>query len=179
MLDQYLFMSERLGFRNWRDSDLSVFAEMNADPEVMRFFPNTLSTKESGQALKQYQEHFHERGYTYYAVESLQTTQFIGFIGLKYQNFESPCTPAVDIGWRILRQHWGKGYASEGARRCLGYAFKTLGLDQVVSHCPTLNKPSERVMQKIGMARQGEFLHPLLEDFPDLNPCVWYEMKKA
>lgn len=152
---------------------------MNADPHVMQHFPHTLSVEESENALTGYQEHFQQRGYTYFVVETLKSAEFIGFIGLKYQDFEAPYTPAVDIGWRLLREFWGQGYATEGARRCLEYAFNTLGLDRVISHCPAVNTPSERVMQKIGMVRKGEFHHPLLEGYPELNPCVWYEIKKS
>ena len=177
-MDPYLFTSERLGFRNWKASDLEAFARMNAHPEVMRFFPNVLSHDASRKAMKGYQEHLHKRGYTYFAVEIRQTNEFTGFIGLKYQDFEAPYTPAVDIGWRLLPEYWGKGYATEGARRCLEYAFETLGIHRVVSHCPTVNRPSERVMQKIGMEKMGTFDHPLLADHPQLNPCVWYEAKK-
>ena len=178
-MDEYLFMSQRLGFRNWMQKDLEAFAAMNANPEVMRHFPSTLSREESEKAMVRYQEHYRERGYTYFAADLWQTGEFIGFIGLKYQDFEAPYTPAVDIGWRLLREFWGQGYATEGARRCLHYAFDTLGLDRVVAHCPAVNKTSERVMQKIGMAKQGEFRHPILNDHPELNPCVWYEVKKA
>ena len=175
----YLFTSERLGFRNWEPEDLEAFAGMNADREVMKYFPHPLSREESENALKQYQASFNERGYTYYVVEHLTTGEFMGFIGFKYQDFDAPHTPAVDIGWRLRREYWGQGFASEGALRCLKYAFDTLGLERVVSHCPAVNTPSERVMQKIGMQKQGEFHHPALENHPELAPCVWYEAKKA
>jgi RimJ/RimL family protein N-acetyltransferase len=178
-MDSYLFTSERLGFRNWNKADLDGFAAMNSDPGVMEYFPSTLPREESEKAMLRYQEHYREHGYTYFAIDVLQPRVFIGFIGLKYQKAGAPYCPAVDIGWRLKKESWGLGYATEGARRCMEYAFKTLGLDRVVSHCPKVNRPSERVMQKIGMERQGEFLHPLLADAPQLNPCVWYELKKT
>lgn len=173
----YLFTSARLGFRNWVESDLEALARLNADPYVMRHFPAPLSREESRDLLWRLQAHFSSRGYTYYATELLSTGEVIGFIGLKHQEFEGPFTPATDIGWRLLKETWGKGYATEGARRCLEHAF-ALGLDRVVSYCPVQNVASERIMQKVGMEKTGQFEHPGLTDHPHLNPCVWYEMKK-
>jgi len=175
----YLFTSPRLGFRNWKETDLDAFAEMNADPEVMRYFPTPLTPEESRSLLRQLQDHFRVRGYTYYATELLATGEFIGFIGLKYQEFKAPHTPATDIGWRIRNEFWGQGYATEGAKRCLQYAFAVLGLNRVVSHCPVVNTASEHVMRKIGMQKQGEFEHAALREHPQLNPCLWYEIKKC
>lgn len=175
----YLFTSDRLGFRNWTREDRDAFGEMNADPEVMRYFPEALDRQASEKLLLHLTDHFNERGYTYFATDLLATGELIGFIGLKDQDFDAPHTPAVDIGWRLRRQFWGKGYATEGARRCLAFAFETLGLQRVVSHCPAINTPSERVMHRIGMQKRGEFHHPLLSAFPELSRCVWYEAKNA
>lgn len=152
---------------------------MNSDPEVMRYFPNTLTPAASATLMQQFQEHYQECGYTYYAAELLQTGEIIGFIGLKYQDFESSYTPAVDIGWRLRKNFWGKGYATEGAHRCLEYAFDTLGLERVVSACPVINRRSEKVMKKIGMVKKGEFEHPNLKANPELLHCLWYESKKS
>ncbi|MEJ2584823.1 MAG: GNAT family N-acetyltransferase [Robiginitalea sp.] len=176
---EYLFTSRRLGFRNWKEADLDAFALLNGDPEVMHYFPAPLTRPESSSLLQQLQEHFRARGYTYFATELLTTGEFIGFIGLKYQVFKAPHTPATDIGWRIRKEFWGQGYATEGAKTCLQYAFGALGLKRVVSHCPVVNTASEKVMRRIGMQKQGEFEHPALYDYPQLNPCLWYELKKA
>ncbi len=174
---EYLFKSSRLGFRDWQEEDLDAFAEMNADPEVMAYFPQGLTREETRAYIKRLQKQFRDRGYTYFATEVLKTGDFIGFIGLGWQDYQAPFTPATDIGWRLKREAWGKGYATEGARRCLGYAFETLHLERVVAVCPVLNKASERVMQKSGMALGGTFLHPGLADTPRLQPCLWYEQK--
>jgi RimJ/RimL family protein N-acetyltransferase len=179
MQDTYLFTSSRLGFRNWEASDVHAFARLNADPEVMRYFPATLTREASKTFMKRLQGHFRETGYTYYATELLDSRELIGFIGLLQQDYVAPFTPATDIGWRLLREHWGQGYAAEGAKRCLHHAFDALGLNRVVSVCPKVNSPSELVMRKVGMQRQGEFEHPGLRDHPWLNPCIWYEIKKS
>ncbi len=177
MTGHYLFTSARLGFRNWKGSDLGALIRLNADPVVMRHFPATLTPEESRSLLLGLQSHLSLRGYTYYATELLSTGEFIGFTGLKYQEFQGPFTPATDIGWRLRKEAWGQGYATEGARRCLEHAF-ALGLERVVSFCPVRNVASERVMQKAGMEKMGEFRHPGLKDHTHLNPCVWYEVKK-
>ena len=179
MAGRFLFTSPRLGFRSWKESDLDKLARLNADPEVMRYFPAPLSREKSRHLLVQLQEHLACRGYTYYATELLSTGEFIGFIGLKHQEYMADFTPATDIGWRLQKEFWGRGYASEGAKRCLDHAFDGLGLHRVVSVCPALNTASERVMRKIGMQRQGAFEHPGLQWDPLLNPCVWYEVKKT
>jgi len=179
MVSEYTFTSLRLGFRTWRETDLPAFTALNTDPQVMRYFPAPLNPEASRALLKQLQAHYEVYGYTYFATELLDCKRFIGFIGLKFQDYEAPFTPAVDIGWRLRRESWGKGYATEGARRCLEYGFETLGLSSVVATCPTGNVPSERVMQRIGMQKQGEFEHPGLREHPQLNPCLWYEVKKT
>ena len=94
-----------------------------------------------------------------------------------YQTYEAPFTPITDIGWRLKKSAWGKGYATEGAKVCLDYAFKQLKLDSVASVCPTVNIPSENVMKKIGMTKQGTFKHPKLTDYPKLEECVWYKIE--
>lgn len=176
--DQYLFTSERLGFRSWNENDLEKFATMNADSEVMRYFPKPLSREESAEFLDRLFKHFERHGYCYFATELLETGEFLGFIGLAWQNYDAPFPPATDIGWRLKKAAWGKAYATEGANRCLKFAFEELGLEEVISTCPAKNKRSERVMQKIGMNCMGEFQHPGLQDHPELQPCVWYKISK-
>lgn len=179
MVSEYTFTCMRLGFRNWRETDLTAFAALNSDPEVMRYFPAPLDLEMSRALLEKLQAHYEVHGYTYFATELLDSRTFIGFIGLKFQDYEAPFTPAVDIGWRLRREYWGKGYATEGAGRCLEYGFETLGLTSIIATCPVGNTPSERVMQRIGMQKQGEFEHPGLHRHPQLNPCLWYEAKKT
>ena len=177
METNYLFQSERLGFRNWKDSDLDKFAKINADNEVMKHFPKPLSKEETKEFIVRLQKHFKERRYNYFATEILSTGEFIGFIGLAYQVYETDFTPAVDIGWRLKPSSWGKGYATEGAKRCLEYGFINLKLDRVISTCTIDNTSSELVMKKIGMTKKGTFNHPLLKEYKDYEKCIYYEIK--
>ena len=131
-MKDYLFTSNRLGFRNWLDDDLKPFAKLNADPVVMRYFPKTLSLIETENFITRAKKQFTERGYTYFAVEELKTQKFIGFIGLSYQTYEASFNPNVDIGWRLAQAFWGKGYATEGAERCLEFAFNNLSLKKLL-----------------------------------------------
>ena len=175
MKEPYLFCSERLGFRVWNEADTLPFLALNQDAEVMRFFPKTLNLEEVRAFIIRMQELYAQKGYCYFAVEELQTQHFIGCIGLADQTFEAPFTPCVDIGWRLAKEFWNKGYATEGAKRCLDYAFQVLELKQIVALCPQCNLPSERVMQKIGLQKVGTFQHSKLLDFAHLVDCVWYE----
>jgi len=172
--DQYLFTSERLGFREWTLNDLPELAAMNADKAVMEHFPAPLSQEESAALLDRLQQHYTKSGYTYFATEVLATGEFIGFIGLAYQEYQTAFTPATDIGWRLKQSAWGNGYATEGAKRCLQLAFDELKLQRVISTCTQSNTKSARVMQKIGMKYKGTFIHPKLADYPDMQECVWY-----
>lgn len=179
MKENYIFKSDRLGFRNWIMEDLAELALMSADEEVMEFFPKTLSLDESNEFLHRLQKQYEDNGYTYFATERLDTGEFIGFIGLAYQDYEAEFTPATDIGWRLKRSAWGEGYATEGAMRCLDFAFETIKLEKIISVCTIGNDKSEHVMQKIGMIKKGVFKHTKLSDFPRIENCVWYEIDHA
>ena len=122
---------------------------------------------------------YEKYGYTYYATELLETGEFIGFIGLAYQEYKSEFTPAPDIGWRLKKSAWGKGYATEGALRCLEFAFQDLKLKSLISTCTVANFKSERVMKKIRMEKKGEFDHPRLSEYPHIAKCVWYEIENS
>ena len=175
--DNYIFKSERLGFRNWRSSDLPEFAEINSDPAVMEHFPKALTLQETSEFIERLQKHYAEKGYNYFATEILETGELIGFIGLAYQDYESVCTPAIDIGWRLKKTAWGKGYATEGAQRCLEFAFNELKLKKIISTCTINNTKSENVMLKMGMLKKGTFNHPKLKDYPEYEQCIWYEVE--
>ena len=177
-MKHYLFKSQRLGFRNWKNEDLQEFAKLNADSEVMEHFPETLNKKETKAFIQRLQLHFDKNGYNYFATEVLETGKFIGFIGLALQNYESEFNPATDIGWRLKKSAWGNGFATEGAKRCLEYAFNDLKLEKVISTCTENNSNSENVMVKIGMIKKGEFKHPKLKLYPAFEKCIWYEITK-
>lgn len=176
--NRYIFKSERLGFRNWEKEDIAEFAKLNSDDDVMEHFPKTLSTDEVIELVDQLRNHLSQNGFTYYATEILETREFVGMIGLALQQYETKYTPAIDIGWRLKKKAWGKGYATEGAKRCLQYAFDELGLDKVISVCTISNIKSENVMKKIGMTKIGEFDHPEMINHPGYEKHFCYEINR-
>ena len=176
MKNSYLFKSERLGFRNWVNEDLIEFAKINANPEVMEHFPKPLTQQETAEFIVRLQDHYKKYRYNYFAVEIIASGEFIGFIGLTHQNYKTEFTPATDIGWRLKKSAWGKGYATEGAKRCLELAFNDLKLKKIIATCTLNNTKSEHVMRKIGLVKKGRFKHPKLSNYPKLETCLWYEI---
>ena len=177
MPNNYLFQSQRLGFRTWNKEDISLYAQMNADLQVMEHFPRTLTLAESTASAEKQINNFLEKGYCYFATDELKSGKFIGMIGISDKDFDSEFTPCADLGWRLAKEYWGKGYATEGAKRCLQYGFETLELPRIVSIAPKVNLPSIQVMKKIGMQFLQDFRHPLLLENKKLVNCVCYEIK--
>lgn len=175
----YLFTSERLGFRNWIDTDIPQMADINSNPNVMEFFPSLQTTEQTQRFIKRMQSQLEEKSYCYFAVDVLETDSFIGFIGLSDKDFESDFTPAVDIGWRLSEIHWKKGYATEGALACLKYGFENLKLEKIIATTPKINLKSEEVMKKIGMTKVKIFEHPLLLQDNRLKNCLLYEITNS
>jgi RimJ/RimL family protein N-acetyltransferase len=173
----YLFTSERLGFRNWVTEDIEIMSELNADEKVMEFFPATQTREQTAKFITNMQREFAEKKFCYFAVDTLYNHELIGFIGLFEQTFESDFTPSVDIGWRLKRSAWNKGYATEGAKSVLHYAFNVLNLEKICSFTPVINTPSENVMKKIGLTKAGTFDFPLFKYDDRLKRCVLYEIK--
>jgi RimJ/RimL family protein N-acetyltransferase len=182
MLDQSApeLRTDRLRLRRWRETDLTGFAEMNADPRVMEFFPRPLNRAESDGGVKRIEAHFDERGFGLWAVEVIGTASFIGFTGLNVPSFTAPFTPCVEIGWRLAFPHWGKGYATEAARAALRFAFTELGLSEVVSFTVPANTRSRLVMEKLGMKHfpEEDFDHPQLPESHPLRRHVLYRTKR-
>ncbi len=159
-------ITDRLVLRGWRESDKLPYAQLNADPAVMEHFPSTLTAEQSNDMVDRMAATWETRGFGLWAAERVDTHQFIGFIGLAEPSWHvDGLTPCVEVGWRLAKQHWGHGFAPEGARVALQYAFDHVHLpnDEVVSFTTTLNLKSQRVMQKIGMTLDParEFDHPM------------------
>jgi len=154
----------RLRLRRWRDDDLEPFAALNADPCVMRHFPSLLSREESDAAAARIRAFFDERGFGLWAVEVPGASPFIGFVGLSVPRFSAPFTPCVEVGWRLGRAHWGRGYALEAATAALDDGFERMGLDEIVAMTTVGNDRSRRVMERLGMVRDpsDDFDHPLI-----------------
>jgi RimJ/RimL family protein N-acetyltransferase len=172
--------TSRLLLRRWKDADREPFAALNADPRVMEHFPATQSREESDAAVARIQAHFDEHGFGLWAVEIPGVTPFAGFIGLSHPRFEANFTPCVEVGWRLAAEHWGQGYATEGARAVVTFGFSTLDLSEIVSFTATANVRSRRVMEKLGMTHNpaDDFDHPLLAPGHPLQRHVLYRLKK-
>ena len=181
MGDPVVRRTTRLILRNWRASDLAPFAALNADPEVMRYFPAPLTRSESDTLAARIQESFATRGFGLWAVEIPATADFIGFVGLEVPSFDAHFTPCIEIGWRLARAHWRKGYATEAARAVLDLAFNQHQLSALVSFTATLNVPSQRVMERIGMRHDADddFDHPGLPPGHRLHRHVLYRLSRA
>jgi RimJ/RimL family protein N-acetyltransferase len=173
--------TERLLLREWRDEDREPWAALNADPEVRRWFPNVLDRAASDAEAERHATRLAERGWGLWAVEVAGGDPFIGFVGLNEALFEAPFNPSVEIGWRLARSAWGRGYAPEAATAVLDHAFGVLGLDEVVSFTAVGNRPSQRVMEKIGMVRDepADFDHPNVPEGHPLRRHVLYRISRT
>lgn len=168
--------TERLLLREWRPEDRAPFAALNADLAVNEFLPKPLTRAESDALADRFEAHRVEHGFTFWAVGAPGVAPFVGAVGLVRVSFEAPFTPAVEIGWRLAREHWGQGYATEAARASLAFAFDVLDLDEVVSFTVPENVRSRAVMERLGMVHDvtGDFDHPRLPAGHRLRRHVLY-----
>lgn len=175
--------TDRLLVRSWRKSDLGFVSEINADPEVMRYFPSLMSADESRAFVERAIRKSENDGFCFSPVEDRVTGEFLGFVGLSRPSYAKPLPfdPCVEIGWRLKRTAWGKGFASEAARAWLRFGFETLNLNEIVSFTAHPNEPSQRVMQRLGMERDrnGDFLMPSLEADHWLAPHALFRLSRA
>ena len=170
--------TSRLILRQWQESDYEPYAGLNADNEVMEFFPSVLTYEKSLAQAKRIADSITEQGYGFFAVERKDTHKFIGFTGLSNPGFESHFTPCVEIGWRLSKANWNQGFATEAAKACLEYGFNILNLAEIYSFTSIHNVRSEHVMKKIGMTHAGFFDHPLIEPGHILRPHTVYKITR-
>ena len=165
--------TSRLILRDWKVEDLSLFAGINADPNVMEYFLKPLTVNETFAFYERIQDELNNYGYGLFAVERKEDSCFIGYTGLHRFTFEADFSPNVEIGWRLAANYWGHGYAPEAAAACLEFA-KQSGLNEVYSFTSLQNVRSQRVMQKIEMNLIKEFDHPLVpKDHPLLKHILY------
>ncbi|HEU4331078.1 MAG TPA: GNAT family N-acetyltransferase [Lapillicoccus sp.] len=171
--------TERLWLRQWRDEDWAPFAALNADPEVMRYFPSTLDEQQSNAFAYRNAALLEVHGWGLWAVELRESGDFIGFVGLNQPTWTAAFTPCTEVGWRLARSAWGKGYATEAAGAALAVAFGPLGLDEVVSFTTVANDRSRAVMERLGMTRDPteDFDHPKLDPDSAVRRHVLYRLR--
>lgn len=170
----------RLLLRGWRDADRAPFAALNADPEVMEHFPSTLSREASDRLVAAIEDGWSVNGFGLWAVEDIERGRFIGFTGLSRPSFDAHFTPAVEIGWRLSREAWGQGFATEAARAALAFGFDRAGLDEIVSFTVPANVRSRAVMERLGMTHDpaDDFDHPKLPEGHPLRRHVLYRLPR-
>jgi RimJ/RimL family protein N-acetyltransferase len=166
----------RVRLRQWCDADRAAFAQLNADPVAMEFFPSTLSPEESDAMVQRCRDAIAERGWGFWCLDIGGACA--GFTGLSVPTFEAPFMPAVEIGWRLHPRYWGHGYATEAARLALDYGFRVLRLQEIVSFTAVANVRSRAVMERIGMRHDaaGDFDHPRLAPGHHLRRHVLYRI---
>jgi RimJ/RimL family protein N-acetyltransferase len=170
--------TDRLLLRPWRAADVAPWAAMNADPEVREHLGPLLTPEQSAASVARFQADLDERGYGWWAVEVVDTGQFIGFTGLDPVDDDMPFT-GIEIGWRLARSAWGHGYATEAALAGLAFGFDTLGLHEILAVTTATNLRSQAVMRRIGMTRDpaDDFDDPHAPDGP-LRPNVVYRIRR-
>lgn len=171
MKPKIILTTERLILRTWKSSDIPLMTAISSDPLVMEHFPSTQDFAATQTLIDNINQHYKKFDYSLYAIETKDTSEFIGFVGLiqpsfKIPNFIPKGLPIVEIGWRLSSQHWGKGYATEAAKAVLHYAFTELKLNEIISFTAVANTKSRHVMEKIGLhhSETDDFDHPKLSD---------------
>jgi RimJ/RimL family protein N-acetyltransferase len=165
--------TERLLLRGWRDEDLEPYARLCADPEVMRFIGNgsTLDREQAGEQVSRFRRHWEVRGFGLWALEEKRTGAFVGFAGLAHQEDWAEGEHKTEVGWRLGREFWGRGFATEAAKASVAYGFDTLGLERIISIIQPDNAASRRVAEKAGLTPRGETRWRG-------TPVVWYAIDR-
>jgi RimJ/RimL family protein N-acetyltransferase len=170
--------TERLIMRRWRDSDREPFAELNGDAETLQFFPATLDRAASDAFVARIEARFDLQGYGLWALELAGTGEFIGYTGLNPMPEGVPGAGGMEVGWRLRKQFWHHGYATEAARAALEVAFGGAQLPEIWSMTAVLNKPSQAVMRRLGLVRYGFFEHPAVPAGSPVRPHVVYHLAR-
>ena len=143
--------TDRLVMRGWRDDDLSAYAEITNDPEVMRFMGGTLDRADTWRQMAFIVGHWELRGYGLWVVEC--EGELIGRIGL----LNPEGWPGLEVGWLLGRHAWGHGYATEAARAAVEYAWRELGAQELISLIAPDNTPSAAVAARLGMRPTNDY----------------------
>lgn len=176
----HTLQTNRLLLRQWRESDREPWAALCADPEVMEFLSSARDRATSDAAIDRWQARIENQGWSFSAVELRESGVFIGMAGLQVPAPPHPYLPCVEVGWRLARASWGKGYATEAARRALRFAFEDLNLQEVVATTAQHNVRSSAVMERLGMSGpEGPFIHPGVPEGSALRHHVLYRLARG
>lgn len=179
-IPEAMLRTPRLVLRQWRDADLEPFAAMNADPEVMALMPAPLDRAGSDALVARFRRQFDQHGFGLWAVGAPGVADLLGFVGLSIPNFTAPFTPCVEVGWRLARRYWGRGYATEAARAAVAVGFTVVGLPEIVSFTTPTSLRSIAVMERLGMIRdpRDDFDHPALPEGHALRRHLLYRLTR-
>lgn len=170
--------TSRLRLRQWKDEDLEPFAELNSDEDVMEFFPSVLDFEQSKEAAKNYKAKIAKNGWGFWVTEKIDDGAFVGLVGLNRVD-DLPIGDCVEVGWRLAKDYWGFGFASEAAKACLEFAFTNLDLHEVVAITTVNNSRSRAVMDRLGMSDAKEnFEHPKVDAASGLREHVLYTISR-
>jgi RimJ/RimL family protein N-acetyltransferase len=152
--------TERLRLRRFRAGDAEAYAAINADPLVVRYLGGEIDREASDAQLARIMGHWDEHGFGLWAADLRDSGRMIGFVGLSIPAFLPAALPAVEVGWRLASDVWGRGLATEGGRAGIEWGFGGLGLDRIISIIDPDNIASVRVAEKLGMRPVRDELHP-------------------
>lgn len=173
-------LADRLLLRQWKDEDRRILAAINNDPEVIRYFPRRFTGEESNAFMDDNTERIANEGWGNWAVEAIDSGEFIGFVGFSYPADWHPCAGKIEVGWRLGRKYWGHGYATEAATLALKVGFEQLEFEEVISFTSQCNLPSVNVMRKIGMHQDRVgFEHPRIDVDNPLCKHIVYRLARS
>jgi RimJ/RimL family protein N-acetyltransferase len=174
-------LTPRLTLRAWREADLAPFAQLNADPQVMRYMPRHLSRAESDAFAAACQAQIAARGWDRWAVARRDSGDFVGAVGLSRATFAAAFTPCIEVAWRLRREQWGQGFATEAAAAALEFGFTRLELPEVLAFTVPANRASRAVMERLGMRHHPaeDFEHPRVPPGHALRAHVLYRLTRA
>lgn len=170
----------RLILRPWTGEDRRPFAEMSADPTVMEHLLPLAGREGSDGWIDRQMAHLAEQGFCFWALEAKEGGAFVGAAGLLRVGYEAHFTPAVEVGWRVPRAFWGRGYAPEAAAASIRFGFEAVGVPEIVANTVPQNASSRRVMEKLGMSHDAmdSFDHPRVAEGHPLRHQVLYRLPR-
>jgi len=169
--------SERVLLREWRESDVEPWVALNLDAENLQYFPRVYSAEESLASYMRIRDLLNENSFGLWAAQEKSSGEFMGFVGLMHHNIPGiSFMPCYEIGWRLDKKYWGKGYATEAAKVVLAFGLEELQLEKIYSFTAKGNIPSINVMKKIGLQERPElaFEHPRIPDESPVKSHVVY-----
>lgn len=176
-MPQYKFESQRLNFREFSKNDFSLLHSLDSDPEVMRHISNGVPlTNEAIQAsldrvIARYQEW---KGYGFWAAERKDNGEFVGWFALK----PLPGTDEIEVGYRLRRDQWKQGFATEGTKKLIARGFEELNLNKIVAIANIPNLASHRVLEKSGLRYIGDTEYRSSQEAPPRQVC-WFEVSRS